>query len=114
MADGKLRFLNDKERMIEIKKKIVEFSSCKIIVTDRLHGMIFSLIAGVPCVAIDNKNHKVSGVYKTIESVFKRVCILTNEYIKTMQNISTPKRESTTLNTEQMYRNLRNILLKEN
>ena len=114
MADGKLQFLNGKERMIEIKKKIVEFSSCKIIVTDRLHGMIFSLIAGVPCVAIDNTNHKVSGVYKTIESVFKSVCILTNEHIKTMQNISTPKRENTTLNTEQMYRNLRNILLKEN
>lgn len=34
-------------------------------VTDRLHGMIFAYLAGTPCVFLDNKTKKVSGVYNT-------------------------------------------------
>lgn len=37
-----------------------EFRSAKVVVTDRLHGMIFSAITGTPCVALDNVSHKVS------------------------------------------------------
>ena len=37
----------------------------KLVVTDRLHCMIFCVITGTPCVAIDNINHKISGVYDT-------------------------------------------------
>lgn len=35
----------------------------KVVVTDRLHCMIFCVITGTPCVAIDNSNKKISGVY---------------------------------------------------
>ena len=35
------------------------------VVTDRLHAMIFSAITGTPCIAFDNANGKVHGVYKT-------------------------------------------------
>ncbi len=37
--------------------------SSKVVVTDRLHCMIFCVITGTPCVAIDNSNKKISGVY---------------------------------------------------
>ena len=35
------------------------------VLTDRLHGMIFGIITGTPCVVIDNKNHKISEVYNS-------------------------------------------------
>lgn len=35
----------------------------EIVITDRLHCMIFCAITGTPCVVIDNSNHKISGVY---------------------------------------------------
>lgn len=35
----------------------------KLVITDRLHGMIFSAITGTPCIAIDNANCKISEVY---------------------------------------------------
>lgn len=37
--------------------------SSRVVVTDRLHCMIFCVITGTPCVAIDNSNKKISGVY---------------------------------------------------
>lgn len=43
-----------------IYKKLKEISSYDLVVTDRLHGLIFSYICGVPCIAIDNCNKKVS------------------------------------------------------
>lgn len=43
-----------------LKAKWEEWSSSEIVVTDRLHGMIFSAITGTPCVALDNVSHKVS------------------------------------------------------
>lgn len=111
MADSILRCLNGKERMAEIKKKIVEFSFCETTVTDRLHGMIFSLIAGVPCVAIDNTNHKVSGVYKTVNNILKSVCVVTNEQIGTLQELPLIESNDDLLNTDEMYKNLRAILV---
>ena len=35
------------------------------VVTDRLHGMLFCVITGTPCVVLDNKNHKISEFYDT-------------------------------------------------
>lgn len=47
-----------------VEERLSEFSKCSVIITDRLHGMIFSYIAGTPCIAFDNRTKKVSGVYK--------------------------------------------------
>ena len=46
-----------------IKTKLEEFSKQKIIITDRLHGMILSTLAGTPCIVFDNLSKKVTGVY---------------------------------------------------
>ncbi|MEL4107002.1 polysaccharide pyruvyl transferase family protein [Oscillospiraceae bacterium WX1] len=52
--------LHRRQRMIE--KKLTEFSRARLVVTDRLHGMIFAFLARTPCVALDNKTSKVRGV----------------------------------------------------
>lgn len=63
------RFLSIQEREVKLKIKLTEFASKKIIITDRLHAMLFSLVTGTHCIAFDNKSKKVSGVYKWIESL---------------------------------------------
>lgn len=52
-----------------LNKKFREFSERNLIITDRLHGMIFAAITGTPCVAMDNISHKISGVYHDIEKL---------------------------------------------
>lgn len=36
----------------------------EVVITDRLHCMIFCAITGTPCVVMDNSNHKISGVHQ--------------------------------------------------
>lgn len=54
-------------RKIKVEEKLIEFSQAKLVITDRLHGMIFAAITGTPCIAINNQNGKVEQVYKWIE-----------------------------------------------
>ncbi|WP_462411179.1 polysaccharide pyruvyl transferase family protein [Neobacillus sp. Marseille-QA0830] len=39
------------------------FKHAKVVVTDRLHGMIFCAITQTPCVVLPNSNHKIEGTY---------------------------------------------------
>lgn len=52
-----------------------EFAGARLIITDRLHGMILSAINKTPCIATDNISKKISGVYDWIRYL---------DYIKVM------------------------------
>lgn len=52
-----------------LKKKFNEYAEKELVITDRLHGMIFAAITKTPCVALDNVSHKVSGVYQSLEQL---------------------------------------------
>lgn len=39
--------------------KLAQFAGARLVVTDRLHGMILSLVAGTPCLVLPNANHKI-------------------------------------------------------
>ncbi|MGI6064156.1 glycosyltransferase [Blautia sp.] len=52
-----------KDRDSIVRDKLSEFASAKLVITDRLHGMIFAAITGTPCMVLPNGNHKVKGVY---------------------------------------------------
>lgn len=49
-----------------VRKKLRSFASSKLVITDRLHGMIFAAITGTPCIVFSNYNHKVRGTYEWI------------------------------------------------
>ncbi len=51
-----------KERDLELEKIWRKFGKCKLVITDRLHGVIFSYITGTPCIAIDTNNGKIAGI----------------------------------------------------
>ncbi len=61
-----------------VQAKLKHFAGKKLIVTDRLHGMLFAAITATPCIAFDNISKKVSGVYQWISSL---------SYIKIVQNM---------------------------
>ncbi len=51
----------------ELEKKFNEFRNAELIITDRLHGMIFCAITGTPCIVVDSKSPKVRGCYEWIK-----------------------------------------------
>lgn len=55
------------ERDEAVKNKLREIANADIVITDRLHCMIFSVLVGTRVLAFDNCSHKVSGVYKFID-----------------------------------------------
>lgn len=61
--------ISKKERESIFYNKLLEFSKYEIIVTDRLHGMIFAALTGTPCIVLSNYNYKVKGVYQWIKDV---------------------------------------------
>lgn len=54
----------EKNRKKELENKLLEFAKAKLVITDRLHGMIFAFITRTPCIVLGNYNYKVKGVYE--------------------------------------------------
>lgn len=59
--------INDHEREIVLDKFMGEIGKRQVVITDRLHGMIFCAITGTPCIVFSNYNHKVKGSLKWLE-----------------------------------------------
>lgn len=55
------------KRSGEIYQKMDEFSKSQLVVTDRLHGMVFAAITGTPCIVVKSKSHKLKGCYEWIK-----------------------------------------------
>ena len=49
-----------------VSEKMNEFAAAKLVVTDRLHGMVFAAITATPCIVFGNYNQKVKGTYDWI------------------------------------------------
>lgn len=70
--------VNLKIREYELYKKWEEFASAELVITDRLHAMIFAAITKTPCIAVNNKSRKVSGTYNWIKEL-PYICCLDDE-----------------------------------
>lgn len=54
--------INFQNRKGIVEKKLQEFGTKRLIITDRLHGVIFAFITGTPVIALPNTNGKVEKV----------------------------------------------------
>ena len=63
----------------ELLEMLKAISNYKLVVTDRLHGMIFSTICGTPCIAFSNTTGKVKGVFDWLSKE--------NDYVFFAENI---------------------------
>jgi len=52
-----------------VHKIISEYLSASLVITDRFHGMIFSIICGKPCIVFDNKTKKIKHFYNDINQM---------------------------------------------
>lgn len=103
---------NEREKLLQQKWK--EFSKYELIVTDRLHGMIFSLLTGTPCISVNNSNGKVKEVYEVIkENAFVQYVENIEEIEPSINLLLTYKNMSYDPNSiKYKYKTLENILDK--
>lgn len=52
--------LNEKTREKELLKILRAFGNSKLVITDRFHGVIFSVITRTPCIVFKSLDHKIS------------------------------------------------------
>lgn len=62
-----------------------DFYNSKLVITDRLHGMIFCAITKTPCIVVRSLDHKIIESYKWIENL---------NYIKIVNNLEFKNIES--------------------
>lgn len=67
------------QRDEELEKQYSAFRHAKLVITDRLHGMIFAAITGTPCIVINSKSPKVKGCYEWVKDL---------EYIQFCDDVS--------------------------
>ena len=72
-------YISSLEREFELDKKFDQFRNAKLVVTDRLHCMIFCVITGTPCIVVNSKSPKVKGSFEWVKEF---------EYIKFAENLS--------------------------
>ena len=78
-----LKEVTKENRRNIIMNKFKDFQKSKLVITDRLHGMVFCALSGTPCIAFSNYNQKVKGTYDWIKYL---------DYIKYVDNIEEAKR----------------------
>lgn len=65
--------IQDREKILQ--DKFDQFRGAELVITDRLHGMVFSAITGTPCIVINSKSPKVKGCYEWIKDLgYIRFC----------------------------------------
>jgi len=82
--------IND-DGFVELDNYISEIASKKLVVTDRLHGMILSYITGTTCIVFNNNNNKIGSTYATWlsdQNYIRFVDALTNEKMDRVLKIS--------------------------
>ncbi len=67
------------ERSTELEIKYAEFRSAELVITDRLHGMIFCVITGTPCIIVNSKSPKILGCCNWVMNI---------PYIKFCEDVS--------------------------
>lgn len=92
------------DREMEVDKKLAQFSGAKLIVTDRLHGMVFAAITNTPCIAMSNSNGKVKSVYEWIKG---------NDYIRFANSVDEFKQQLQDLNLTVQYKYKRSLVESE-
>ncbi|HEX9059910.1 MAG TPA: polysaccharide pyruvyl transferase family protein [Clostridia bacterium] len=74
------------EKIYEIKKILKEFAKSQLVITDRFHGLVFSVITGTPCIVFKSHDHKIAEGIKW-HSKLNYIFYLGKDYDKLESNI---------------------------
>ncbi len=105
------REVDPSEREIAVSRKLRQFSGTRLVITDRLHGMVFAYLTKTPCVALSNCNGKVKHVYEWIKDCPYIQFADSAEEVKTaLAACATHAQESCTSDFADAFRPLSDIL----
>ncbi|MGU9505010.1 polysaccharide pyruvyl transferase family protein, partial [Bacillus paralicheniformis] len=62
------------------------FSKADLVVTDRLHGMLFSILTRRPCLVFANNNHKIESTISTWLQDVRSVKLVTPDSVTSVEN----------------------------
>lgn len=62
-------YFDQTERRALLSDRLQAFAGSQLVITDRLHGLLFAVITGTPCVALNNCNHKVRATFEWVKTV---------------------------------------------
>ena len=95
----------DRKELVENTLK--EFAENKLVITDRLHGMIFSYITNTPCICMPNSTGKVEGVYNYLKDKgnIKMVNKVSDDFV-----IYSKFSFNKCVDFEELIKNLKNII----
>lgn len=90
-----LKGIHPSDREQRLSEKLAEYSQAKVVITDRLHSMIFAVLTGTPCVVIDNLTKKISGVLEWIQGI---------EYVRIISSLDEIDSAIDSMDLNQIYR----------
>lgn len=93
------------DREKELNKKIEEFATAQLVITDRLHGMVFCAITGTNCIVLNSKSPKMRGCYEWIKHL---------DYIRMVDDVENIEGEYEKLKSEKNVYDNTEILKKMN
>lgn len=67
----------EKDREKKLEEMLEKYRKSELVITDRLHGMIFAAITSTPCISLDNYNHKIKACSETLRGL---------DYIRYIEN----------------------------
>lgn len=110
----------DSEAMINSHQFITEYKlnqyrRAKVVVTDRLHGMIFAVITRTPCLVFGSMTQKTKGVYDLIKQTkagaYVRMCDDEADISSLLQDITSKNKHSKSTNEfDHKWRELADII----
>lgn len=59
--------ITEKHRKSKIQEMLDKYKNSQLVITDRLHGMIFAAITSTPCISLGNYNHKIKACSEVLE-----------------------------------------------
>ncbi len=63
------RGISDELKDIEVQQMLNNFKRSELVITDRLHGLIFSAITHTPCIVLPSKDKKIVGTYVWLQDL---------------------------------------------
>lgn len=97
-------------RDLEIEKIWGDISKSEVVITDRLHGMIFCAITNTPCIVLKTYNHKVTQSYKWLENQENIELIENNDLNTIIKSIDKVKGLENNINFDNEFEKLANYI----
>jgi len=109
-----LKAVSLEERESALRAKLNDFRAAELVITDRLHGLIFAAVTETPCVALNNVNHKLRETFEWVKHLpylrFAKGLDTVEDLAR--QVIFTAERNFDSLHFKSYFNDLENLILR--